>query len=119
MQTYYIALHNSYTDVMIGVFNNATLIDYVSIDHKKSSSLLIHLLKIYYKKKLSGIKKSFFLAVHQGPGPFTTLRVVITTANGLAFASHIPLIGVDGFDALIAEHQNPQQHIQLHYLMHL
>lgn len=40
-----------------------------------------------------------YLAVNQGPAPFTTLRVVITTANALNFAHNIPLVGIDGLQA--------------------
>jgi tRNA threonylcarbamoyl adenosine modification protein YeaZ len=47
-----------------------------------------------------------FLAINQGPGPFTTLRVVITTANGLSFASGIPLIGIDALTAAHIEWHN-------------
>jgi len=42
-----------------------------------------------------------------GPGPFTTLRVVLTTVNGIQAASSLPLIGIDSLDALIQEYSNP------------
>lgn len=44
-----------------------------------------------------------FIAVNAGPGPFTTLRVVIASVNGLSFASKIPLIGIDALDAFLIE----------------
>ena len=44
-----------------------------------------------------------FFATNQGPGPFTTLRVVISSVNGLAFATGIPLVGVNALHALLTE----------------
>ena len=44
-----------------------------------------------------------FIAAHQGPAPFTTLRVCLTTVNGFAFATQVPLIGVNGLKELVDE----------------
>ena len=43
-----------------------------------------------------------FIGVNQGPAPFTTLRVLISTLNGFAFAHNIPLVGIDGLKAFYA-----------------
>ena len=47
-----------------------------------------------------------FFAANYGPGPFTTLRTVIATLNGIAFARNVPLVGVDGLKAFIEEYKN-------------
>lgn len=44
-----------------------------------------------------------FIALDIGPGAFTSLRATIASCNGLSFASGIPMIGIDGLDALVGE----------------
>ena len=46
------------------------------------------------------------LVVVRGPGSFTTLRVVVSTLNALAYALNIPIVGVEkgkGFSQKIVE----------------
>ena len=42
------------------------------------------------------------IIVFQGPGSFTGLRIGITTANALAYANRIPIVGTGGEDWLTA-----------------
>jgi tRNA threonylcarbamoyl adenosine modification protein YeaZ len=41
------------------------------------------------------------VGINTGPGPFNTLRSIIATANALAFAQHIPLVGCNGLELLL------------------
>jgi len=41
-----------------------------------------------------------WIAVSNGPGSFTGLRIGMTAAKGLAFASNLPILPVPTFDAL-------------------
>lgn len=60
---------------------------------QQSSKLLPSIERILKRAglKLTGLKG---VAVISGPGSFTALRVGIATANGLAYALNIPIIGV-------------------------
>lgn len=50
------------------------------------------------KKELNAI------AVSQGPGSYTGLRIGVSTAKGLAYALDVPLIGIDTLDAIAKGH---------------
>jgi tRNA threonylcarbamoyl adenosine modification protein YeaZ len=41
-----------------------------------------------------------YIAANTGPGAFTSLRVVLTTLNGLATAVDVPFVSCDGMEAL-------------------
>lgn len=104
--TFFFSIQNTYHSVEIALFNNDQLLELIVEDKTQSSKHFIPIIAdilIKHQIKLSDIS---FFAVNQGPGPFTTLRVVIASVNGLSFASNIPLIGIDALDAFLLEHQN-------------
>lgn len=99
----FIIFHSTYTHIIIGLFQGALLLDEVIIDHKKASKIILIHLEELLKKHQKSLADCSFIAAHTGPGPFTTLRVLISLVNGLAYASKIPLVGVDGLLTLVNE----------------
>lgn len=105
METF-ITLQNTYDDVQIGLLNaqdSPRLIASTSINKIHASKELIPTLNAFLQQHNVSLDSIPFIAVNQGPGPFTTLRVVITTVNGIAFATGVPLIGVDALEAVRQE----------------
>ncbi len=102
----FLTIHSTYTTVEIALFEDTCKKTHTVLDHKKASQLLMLTIAESLAVQDTTLKNLDFIAAHQGPGPFTTLRVVMASVNGLAFATHIPLIGVDGFDALMREYSN-------------
>jgi tRNA threonylcarbamoyladenosine biosynthesis protein TsaB len=103
---YFLSIQNTYTHVEIALFKDDQIVDGVCEDKLRASKnfvLLIAGLLQQHQLKFSDLS---FLAVNQGPGPFTTLRVVIASVNGLSYATKKPLVGVDALDAFLAEHEN-------------
>ena len=106
MDKQYVAIEGSYRFFEIALFKKKELIDSVHPDVSRnahaSSILLPELQKLLTKNstKLSDIS---FFAVNQGPGAFSSLRVIIAMVNAIAFSNSIKLVGVDGLDALARE----------------
>ena len=102
----FLAIQNSYHNVQLALFDGQSVLAQRSIDKKEASKLLILELTALLEDQQTKLADLPFIAVNQGPAPFTTLRVVIASMNGVSFASNIPLIGIDAFDAMRAEWQD-------------
>ncbi len=101
---YFLTLQNTYDQVELGLFSfELKLIARSSVNKFDASKELIPVVATLLDKHGQRLTDLPFLVINQGPGPFTTLRVVITTANGLSFATGIPLIGVDALQAMEEE----------------
>jgi tRNA threonylcarbamoyladenosine biosynthesis protein TsaB len=102
-----LALQATYTDYQLGLFTEGSLVEQLSQDKFFASRDSITLINTLLAKNCLSIGDIDALVVNQGPAPFTSLRVVLTTVNGIAFSSNTPLIGVDGLKVFIKEHSNP------------
>ena len=91
----------------MALFLNNKLIDHIQEDKRHTSKLFIPLLNQLFTKNKVPLSSLSLCAVNCGPGPFSTLRSIIASANGIHYATTIPLIGVDGLDALFSEVYNP------------
>ena len=96
----YLVIHSGYHGVHIGVYDGTRMLGEQSIDKKLASSLLMQTILDILTQHLLHMHDLLFIGVHAGPAPFTTLRVGITTANGIGFASKLPLIPVNGLELL-------------------
>ena len=104
----YLTLHSDYNSVFCGLFKGTACLAVIQ-EHKLSASknLMLRLTTLLKEQDVSWADLSF-IAVNQGPSPFTTLRVVITTVNGILFAKKIPLVGVDGLRAFLTEYRTSE-----------
>lgn len=108
-----LAIQHTYDSIEIALFKNNTCLEKISENKIYASKQLIPLLDNLLRKHQLQLQNIQWIACNQGPGPFTTLRVIIATVNGLSFASSIPLIGIDGIKALIEEHQDSNYEITI------
>lgn len=108
MQTvhYFITFYNDYLSTHIGLFCEDRCIDCCTLSNKVASSEIFSACDILFTKNNLTINQCAFIAAHQGPGPFTTLRVILASVNGLAYSTQLPLVGVNGLEALIIEQHN-------------
>jgi tRNA threonylcarbamoyl adenosine modification protein YeaZ len=101
---YYLAIQNTYTHLQMALFKDSIQLAFAQIDKTKASKECILVLNSILQENQIALADLAFIGVNQGPGPFTTLRVVISTVNGLSFATGIPLIGVNALQALLEQH---------------
>ncbi len=101
MTQQYLVLQNNYEAVEIGLIRDSTLIAEQRIAKTEASKFLVPSLNTILKG--NGIQLADISAIiaNNGPGPFTTLRVVIATVNGMSFATGIPIVGIDALDAAL------------------
>jgi tRNA threonylcarbamoyl adenosine modification protein YeaZ len=93
----FLAMHSTYHTVEYALYHGQKVVECVTLDKVHASSRLVPSLQqllIHHACPLSDLT---YITVNRGPAPFTTLRTLITTINGIRFARHVPLIGIDGF----------------------
>jgi len=98
-----IIIQSTYTSTHVGLYQDSRCIDTIPDIHQASTALIPSLDTLVTTNNIT-LKTISFIGAYQGPGPFTSLRVILASVNGIAFAHNIPLIGVDGIDALLEEH---------------
>lgn len=92
----------------VGLFSSTHCIAQHSEDKKYSSRNLIPNIHSLLDQTNLHLNDIAALGVNQGPAPFTSLRIALTIANGLNFATGIPLIGHNSLEALLLEFKNEQ-----------
>ena len=103
---FFLALQSGYQEVTIALFHGDLCIDAAIEHNKQASKNLIPVIDTLLKRNSLTLTDCSFFAAYQGPAPFTTLRVVIATINGLGFASTIPLVGVDGLATFLYQERD-------------
>lgn len=103
--THSLILQHTYESVEIALCRNEVVIAQQHIHKIHASKELVPHLKQFLHEHNLDLKNISFIGVNEGPGPFTTLRVVIATVNGMAFSAGIPLVGVNGLTVLVYENE--------------
>lgn len=105
---YSLCLQSTYDNVTIALSNGQKIIVSTSLPNNASSATLIPHIDALLKNNSLSLSSCRYIAVNQGPGPFTTLRTILATVQGIADATQIPLVGVDGLKGLIACHRSAE-----------
>jgi tRNA threonylcarbamoyl adenosine modification protein YeaZ len=98
-----ITVQSTYQSIELGLFDGIQCLDEQIIDKKNASGQCMHMLEALCNEHKWRLPDVACIVASQGPGPFTTLRTVIASVNGLSFAAGIPLIGINALEALIVE----------------
>lgn len=99
--------HQTSTAVAVGLFQDNVIVDQVVIPYRDASKELIPAVDGILKAASSSLADISYIGCTIGPAPFTTLRTLVVTVNGLGFATGIPLVGVNGLVCLAQEAHRP------------
>lgn len=98
----------TYQDIQCSIFKNETCLATIAIPKQLASKNLVSMLLQLLNQHTISFSELKFIGANLGPAPFTTLRVLIATLNGIGFAKQIPLVGVDGLKAFMYEVSSPK-----------
>jgi tRNA threonylcarbamoyladenosine biosynthesis protein TsaB len=98
----------------VALCNSAGVISLKESNEQKShaSQLTVFIVELL---KENGLKAADLeaIAVSKGPGSYTGLRIGVSVAKGIAYASSIPLIGIDTLASMFwGMHQNEKLNLQ-------
>ena len=106
---YFLVIQSTYDVVRVGFFNDFQISPDQKVIQKfhVARDLVRSIQELLQAHNLTFTDLAF-IGVSRGPAPFNALRSVLATINGLAFATKIPLIGVDAIKALHTSSDAPQ-----------
>ena len=101
---YFITIQYPYEHLTVTISDNKTILTTQTISKFQAISGLLPVLHNILTEQNLTLADIACIGVNTGPGPFNTLRSIIATANALAFAIKIPLVGCNGLELMITEH---------------
>lgn len=103
---HFLVLASNYETVKIALFEEERIVAADSLSKQAASKDIVVCLDRLLAQRQIKLTDLDFCAMNQGPGPFTTLRTVIATANGISFATKLPLVGVNELESLLKEYRD-------------
>ena len=104
-----IIIHQTYTDVIIALCKQDTIVAQKIISNKDISKLCVLTIDDLLSEQSLQLAHISYIGANTGPGPFSTVRSIIANVNGLHLATRIPLISIDGLQTLFGEHDKQNE----------
>ena len=97
-----ISIETSTSDLSLTLLNKNSILSHISIPIKNElSEIIVPTIKMFLKDNFISFDDISFLAVGCGPGSFTGIRAIISTALGITISkSHIKNIGINSLAGL-------------------
>ena len=97
-----ISIETSTSDLSLTLLNTERILSHISIPIKNDlSEIIVPSIKMFLKDNSISFDDISFLAVGCGPGSFTGIRAIISTALGITISkSHIKSIGINSLAGL-------------------
>lgn len=100
----WLSIISDYESLHVSLCQKDQTLQTLTCSKADSNTYLLSLIKELLEAHHMTLQELLYIGVNTGPGPYTSLRVAITTANALAFATGIKLIGIDSLHALIKQY---------------
>ena len=101
---YRLYISSNYTSIIIALTRDADVLETHSIDKKFGNQRLLLDIDVLLKRHEITLSDIAAIGVNAGPAPYTSLRIVLATANGLHAATNIPLFGIDALKTFLYAH---------------
>ena len=97
-----ISIETSTSDLSLTLLNEEIVLSHISVPFKNElSEIIVPTIKMFLKDNLISFADVSFLAVGCGPGSFTGIRCIISTALGITISNnHIKSIGINSLAGL-------------------
>lgn len=102
----YLVIQTGYSEIELALFEDSNKLAQKMLNNKLSSGILIPEINNILNLMNSSLSDIDFFVLNLGPAPFTTIRVVISTINGIAFALKKPIIGLNGLLLLLEQYSS-------------
>lgn len=96
-------VHHNATVVTVGFSRGLEVVAQHTMPHREASKELIPCIDTLLQQVACPLAELDYISCNTGPAPFTTLRTVVVTVNGLGFATGVPLVPVNGIVQLAIE----------------
>lgn len=104
---YSFILQYPYETIEIALCKNGTILDSVTEHKFNAVRATIPNMQALLKQHKITLDDINFIGINIGPGPYNTLRALLTMANGINFAKKIPLISASALTLIHQEHTYP------------
>ena len=114
-----ISIETSTSDLSITLLNEESIVSHMSISYNNElSEIIVPTIKTFSKDNSISFGNISFLAVGCGPGSFTGIRSIISTAIGITISnSNIKSIGVNSLAGLAMSVLHEAKDLKLKYIL--
>lgn len=107
---YHLIVQYPYETVDIGLCQNAKVLNSISLHKFDAISKTIPSIQALLDSEYLKLSDISFFGANIGPGPYNTLRAILTMLNGIHTINKIPLIGLNALD-LVSQEIKKQNYI--------
>ena len=114
-----ISIETSKSNLSLTLLNRENVINHISVSFKNElSEIIVPTIKMFLQQNLITFADVSFLAIGCGPGSFTGIRSIISTALGITISnSHIKSIGLNSLAGLAMSGLNEAKNLKLKYII--